>query len=211
MKITNYDYDMIVFLTRLVYYDLEYPQPYRCLEQIDLLSGLKLNMFDMGEYDLYVICGTNGLNDWIANFKVALHITPRQYKRAFNEIFRLSELRNKPIVIAGHSLGGGIAEYVASEIKKDVTCITFNGCGCLHLIKTPIQEVYNIITTRDILNGITEKIPFVKKYMKHSGIKIFIEDKGFLPLSVKSHCNFLIFDDVDIEEIINKNNTGEDK
>lgn len=78
MKITREDYDTIVFLTKLVYYELEYPQPFICLEQIDLLTGLKLNIFDMGEYDLYVICGTNGINDWVANVKVALRITPRQ-------------------------------------------------------------------------------------------------------------------------------------
>ena len=204
MKITREDYDTIVFLTRLVYYELEYPQPFICLKQIDLLTGLKLNIFDMEEYDLYVICGTNGLNDWIANIKVALRITPRQYKRAYNEVMWFSIGRNKPVVIVGHSLGGGIAEYVGSRLTSDVTCITFNGCGCLHLVDKPVETTYNIITSRDILNGITEHIPFAKKYMQHGGEKFFIEDKGFFPLSVKSHCNFLAFSKFDVNEFIDK-------
>ena len=206
MKITKEEYETIIFLTRLVYYDLDYPDMFNCLKQIDLLSGLRLNIFDMGEYDLYVLCGTNGLNDWVANIKVGLGITPRQYKRAYKEIHEFSMERERPMIIVGHSLGGGIAEYASSKIVGDVVCITFNGCGCLHLIDKPLEQTYNIITTRDILNGITEKIPFAKKYMKHGGVKIYVEDKGFFPLSVKSHCNFLIFDEIDTNVIIKQMN-----
>ena len=74
MKLTQKDYDMTVFLTRLVYYDIPYPDDFRCIGELKMLNGLRLNIFEMERFQLVVICGTNGfsIRDWIANIKVAL-------------------------------------------------------------------------------------------------------------------------------------------
>jgi hypothetical protein len=209
MNIKVEDYDVIVFLTRLVYYDLEYPDCFNCTHSLSLRSGLKLNKFDMDDYDLVVICGTNSFRDWVANFKVALRLTPIQYKQAYEFINSIEKDSNKPIIIVGHSLGGGIAEYVASSfaIYFNVTCITFNGCGSKHLINPSLRDnvnTYNIITSRDILNGITRRIPFAKNYLQHTGSSHIVKDDGLLPLSVKSHCNFSVFTKIDTDIFIDK-------
>lgn len=191
--LTQEDYDTICFLNRLVYFDLEYPKPFNKTSSCKSFNGLRMNVFDMGEYSLVICCGTDSLLDWISNFKVALGIKPYQYWDAYSHVIQEVYFKDtsKPIVMSGHSLGGGIAEYVASEIRCQ--CITFNGCGSKHLVPPNHRddfECINIITKHDILNGVTRHIPFVKNYMQHNGETYITGDNSWLPLSVKSHSDF---------------------
>ena len=204
-KITQEDYDVIVFLTKLVYLDLNFPEPFERKERIDKITGLRIDIFDMGEYELFIMCGTNGLNDWIANLKVGLGFVPRQYDQAYFNVKNRMPESSKPVIIAGHSLGGGLAEYVASNLyyHQQVICLTFNGCGCSHLIHPILRrenDVFNIITDDDILNSITRPLSIFGCYMQHTGKVIMVKDKHFF-LSVKSHCNFAAFNKVTVEEL----------
>lgn len=195
MELTQKDYDLMIFLARLVYYDIPYPDEFKCVGELEMFNGLRLNVFDFDKYQLIVICGTNGLSikDWIANIKVALGITPRQYKQAYNYIDDMIHKHDKPVIICGHSLGGGIAEWCTSELyhRKNVNCVTLNGCGCSHLMLPVLRDVdvLNIITKHDVLNGITRRLPF-KVYMQHIGESVIVDDQTWFPLSVKSHCDF---------------------
>lgn len=204
-KITQEDYDVIVFLTKLVYLDLKFPEPFERKERIDKITGLRIDIFDMGEYELFIMCGTNGLNDWIANLKVGLGFVPRQYDQAYFNVKNRMPESSKPVIIAGHSLGGGLAEYVASNLyyHQQVICLTFNGCGVSHLIHPILRktdDMFNIITDDDILNSITKPLCIFGSYMQHTGKIIIVKDKHFF-LSVKSHCNFAAFNKVTVEEL----------
>ena len=204
-KITQEDYDVIVFLTKLVYLDLKFPEPFERKERIDKITGLRIDIFDMGEYELFIMCGTNGLNDWVANLKVGLGFVPRQYDQAYFNVKNRMPNSSKPVIIAGHSLGGGLAEYVASNLyyHQQVICLTFNGCGCGHLIHPILRktdDMFNIITDDDILNSITRPLCIFGSYMQHTGKVIMVRDKHFF-LSVKSHCNFAAFNKVTVEEL----------
>ncbi len=204
-KITQEDYDVIVFLTKLVYLDLKFPEPFERKERIDKITGLRIDIFDMGEYELFIMCGTNGLNDWIANLKVGLGFIPRQYEQAYFNVKNRMPNSSKPVVIAGHSLGGGLAEYVASNLyyHQQVICLTFNGCGVSHLIHPILRktdDMFNIITDDDILNSITKPLCIFGSYMQHTGKIIMIKDKHFF-LSVKSHGNFSAFNKVTIQDL----------
>lgn len=204
-KLTQEDYDVIVFLTKLVYLDLEFPKPFERKERIEKITGLRIDVFDMGDYELFIMCGTNGLNDWVANLKVGLGFVPRQYDQAYYNVKNRMPESGKPVVIAGHSLGGGLAEYVTSNLyyHQQVICLTFNGCGCSHLIHPILRkenDMFNIITDDDILNSITRPLSIFGCYMQHTGKVIMVKDKHFF-LSVKSHCNFAAFNKVTVEEL----------
>ena len=204
-KLTQEDYDVIVFLTKLVYLDLKFPEPFERKERIDKITGLRIDIFDMGEYELFIMCGTNGLNDWIANLKVGLGFIPRQYEQAYFNVKNRMPNSSKPVIIAGHSLGGGLAEYVASNLyyHQQIICLTFNGCGVSHLIHPILRktdDMFNIITDDDILNSITKPLCIFGSYMQHTGKIIMVKDKHFF-LSVKSHCNFAAFNKVTVEEL----------
>ena len=61
LKITQEIYDTALFLSRCVYYEMEgvYPKPFdKCLTYEGKFSGLKMNVFDMEEYHIIVLCGT---------------------------------------------------------------------------------------------------------------------------------------------------------
>ena len=204
-KITQEDYDVIVFLTKLVYLDLKFPEPFERKERIEKITGLRIDIFDMGDYELFIMCGTNGLNDWVANLKVGLGFIPRQYEQAYFNVKNRMPNSSKPVIIAGHSLGGGLAEYVASNLyyHQQITCLTFNGCGVSHLIHPILRktdDMFNIITDDDILNSITRPLSIFGCYMQHTGKVIMVKDKHFF-LSVKSHCNFAAFNKVTVEEL----------
>ena len=204
-KITQEDYDVIVFLTKLVYLDLEFPKPFERKERIEKITGLRIDIFDMGDYELFIMCGTNGLNDWVANLKVGLGFIPRQYERAYFNVKNRMPNSSKPVVIAGHSLGGGLAEYVASNLyyHQQIICLTFNGCGVSHLIHPILRktdDMFNIITDDDILNSITKPLCIFGSYMQHTGKVIMVKDRHFF-LSVKSHGNFSAFNKVTVEEL----------
>ena len=81
MKITQYQYELCTFLNNCVYNKLAYPPYLHITNRIVRLSGLRMEIFDLREGIFVVICGTNSLKDWLANFKVALGITPNQHKQ----------------------------------------------------------------------------------------------------------------------------------
>ena len=192
MKITQEIYDTSLFLSRCVYYEIEgvYPKPFnKCLTYEGKFTGLKMNVFDMGEYYIAVLCGTNDFHDVVADIKVGLHITPYQYKRAVEVIERLEE---KPIVFVGHSLGGFLAGMLHSTFKEQSCAICLNPCGYRHLLKDEEGlNILNIITRHDILNNITINIPFAKKYLQTLGEVVVLEDRYWFPLSVKAHSDFV--------------------
>ena len=191
MKITQEIYDTSLFLSRCVYYEIEgvYPKPFnKCLTYEGKFTGLKMNVFDMGEYYIAVLCGTNDFHDVVADIKVGLHITPYQCKRAVEVIERLEE---KPIVFVGHSLGGFLAGMLHSTFKEQSCAICLNPCGYRHLLKDEEGlNILNIVTRHDILNNITRNIPFAKKYLQTLGEVAVLEDRYWFPLSVKAHSDF---------------------
>ena len=201
-KLTQNQYEQIVFLTKCIYVDdLVYPSFLGYQHSVVLLSGLRMNLFIGQDFDLFVICGTNSFRDWITNTKVALNITPRQHQQALKKVLQHYSTmdKDKPLIIAGHSLAGGIAEYCKSFMSNDVYCIGFNGCGVKHLCQNRSDDnILHIITSRDILNCITQVLPG-KNYMKHMGnVKKIDDSKTFNP--IKSHCNFEAFMKYHIDE-----------
>lgn len=192
LKITQEIYDTALFLSRCVYYEMEgvYPKPFdKCLTYEGKFSGLKMNVFDMEEYHIIVLCGTNDFHDVIADIKVGLCIVPRQYKTAVDAIEKLQE---KPIVFVGHSLGGFLAGVLHSTFKHKSCAICLNPCGYRHLLKDEEElNILNIVTKHDILNNITRNIPFAKKYLQTLGEVAVLEDRYWFPLSVKAHSDFV--------------------
>lgn len=185
-------YNRVVFLCNCVYKKLAYPYNYNMVYSVDKHSGLRLEYFKQKDVNIIVFCGTNQLKDWISNFKMALGIRPIQFKQALKICKELAYEDDKPLVICGHSLGGGIAQYVGNKIEKEnVIVVTFNGAGIKHISKPKYEfGIYNFVTHRDILNRITSKLPF--NYFKHNGDVIYVKDIK-KQNGIKSHSDFKSF------------------
>ena len=124
MKITQEIYDTALFLSRCVYYEMEgvYPKPFdKCLTYEGKFSGLKMNVFDMEEYHIIVLCGTNDFHDVIADIKVGLCIVPRQYKTAVDATYG-RRTRAVLIMDSGHIILSAVQpETVGGRIDKTIS------------------------------------------------------------------------------------------
>ena len=75
--------------------------------------------------------GTGSLEDWIADF-AHVRKMPDQYKKGLeftNKIIQTCGCNKNDIVVTGHSLGGGLAQYVAMSVEANVKAYTFNPAG----------------------------------------------------------------------------------
>ena len=205
LQITQEQYENIVFLTRCVYYDLPYPTMLGYQQSASLLTGLRINVFDTPSHTFVVICGTNQVRDWITNLKAGLGIIPRQYQQALSFILNIYKDmdKEKPLIIAGHSLGAMIANYCASFMSDtDVICIGFNGAPVGHLCGNKnSNNIVNIIAKNDLLNCVCKLFP-VNTYMKHIG-QVHIVNDNYKINKIKAHCDlntFMKFSIYDIYE-----------
>ena len=208
MKITQYQYELCTFLNNCVYSELAYTPYLHMTNRIVKVSGLRVEIFDLKDGIFVVICGTNSFVDWLANFKVALGITPNQHKQALaivkDELCK-AQVKGKPLICSGHSLGSGIVEYCIANLGNieydNYMGIGYNGCGVAHLggyVKK--GKMINVGTSRDILNGITERLPF-KKYMQHfTPLNIVKDTTTWNP--IKSHSNFEVMMKCNIKTIV---------
>lgn len=184
---------VITRLTQYSYYDIAYPRHIKVKKYHSPLTCLDAIYFNLDEYDIFIFQGTTSLVDWVADLKMALGIKPRQFKRALKFV-KNNGNKNKKTIIAGHSLGGAITEYVISELKctDNLLGVTYNGAGVKHLLKNKNKNVhiYNYISDRDILNRLTRKLPF--GLFDHLGETLILKDEEFKN-GFKSHSNFRTF------------------
>lgn len=206
MKLTQREYELCTFLNDCVYNELAYPPMMGMTNRIIKLSGLRVEVFDFPQAIIIVFCGTNSFVDWLANIKIALGIVSNQHKQASaivkDELCK-AQIKNKPLIVSGHSLGSGLMEYSIANLSNveydNYMGIGYNGCGVKHLggyVKE--GKILNVITSRDILNGITSKLPG-KNYMKHYGGVNYIKDNTTWN-PIKSHSNFEVMMKYNVEK-----------
>lgn len=210
MQLTQREYDICVFLSQLIYTKVVLPQALRPSHTVKTLSGLRADIFEFEEVTYICFSGTNGLfaiNDWICNIKMFLGIVPGQFKEAMK--FVKEEIGDKRTIVCSHSLGGAIAQYCVVRTSADnVCCINFNPAGIRHILKPKKHNLYedniwNIVTHRDILYRLTAILPF--NWMKNVGKTIIIQD-DISWNGIKSHSAWEIFERVGLKDIIQINN-----
>ena len=185
------EWEQVTFLTKAVYCNLPIPSQFK-YSKIDTSCGLTGVFVELEDYDLLLFRGTNSFVDWITNFKMIFFV-PRQLKDAL--AFAKENIRpNRKTIIAGHSLGGAIVQYVCNEIElTNFVGVAYNPAGVMHLVKPKFDfYLYNFITDRDLLNCITRKLPW--NFFTNIGQEIIIEDK-ISKNKIESHSNFQVFMD----------------
>ncbi|MEC4766136.1 Mbeg1-like protein [Halomonas sp. CUBES01] len=103
------------------------PYPIEIEGEADGFSAT-LSKTDSGQWVL-AFRGTDGVNqeDWSNNAKQALMGSSSQYDNALELADRVKRVLGEDVLIAGHSLGGGLAAAAAYETGLDA--VTFNAAG----------------------------------------------------------------------------------
>lgn len=89
----------------------------------DAESGFDAALYKNGQGQIVLaMCGTDELKDWGSNFGQGLGMETAQYDRALQLTHKAQEAFGKDMILAGHSLGGGLA--AASAMVYDIPAIT---------------------------------------------------------------------------------------
>lgn len=151
-------------------------------------SGLQAHIYtdDDGNVAL-VFVGSNERRDWIpTNFGQGLGIEVAQYKQAIELSKGLKEIYGNNLIIAGHSLGGGLA--AASSMATGAPAVTFNAAGVhrrtIERLDIDFQEAKQLAAAGNIRNyrvdgefltHAQEKMPLVNRVMPDAvGVQIDI-------------------------------------
>lgn len=101
--------------------------------------------------------GTNVLSreDWSSNITQYIGLPTPQYELALLVARQAIERYGSNLTVTGHSLGGGLAQYVAANIE--VNAVTFNAAGLSFLSGAGLrlgERVININGSRDVVSAI---------------------------------------------------------
>ncbi len=105
---------------------------------------------------IIAFCGTNSAADISSDIDLMRNKLPKQYSsaKAFYDIVTQDDkLKNKNIILAGHSLGGALAQLVGAVTRK--TTYSFNGIGvrkCLSQIGCSETYMYSNVHSYCVMN-----------------------------------------------------------
>lgn len=95
----------------------------------DPQTGLRVVAYQKKNDIIVAYCGTNDEKDFISDAQMAMNEVPEQFEKA-NQFYldTVEKNPNASVVLTGHSLGGSLAQLVASR-NRATSAITFNAFG----------------------------------------------------------------------------------
>lgn len=113
-------------------------------------------------------CGTNDKKDISNDTQMAKGEIPEQFKEA-DEFFQQIAKENEgcPILVTGHSLGGSLAELVASK-NESTAAVTFNAFGVDKIVNSDKAKELSLKDNQNSYNYIIDGDP-VSTSSKHVG------------------------------------------
>lgn len=100
-------------------------------------TGLRVVAYQKKNDIIIAYCGTNDDKDFVSDAQMAMNEVPDQYEKA-NQFYldTVAKNPNASVILTGHSLGGSLAQLVASR-HKETSAITFNAFGIKSILKNP--------------------------------------------------------------------------
>ncbi|MGH8080739.1 MAG: hypothetical protein ACREP7_09195 [Lysobacter sp.] len=158
----------------------------KSLENSD--TGFRAGIYTDGN-GKYVVAyaGSNDLQDWINNARQGIGWDSKQYDQAVQLAQDAQQAFGENMVIAGHSLGGGLAATAA--LATDTTAVTFNASG-VHddtlrglgldpgTVKNDAEngQIRRYNVGGEILTAAQEDVPLLNKIPDAPGHEITLKD-----------------------------------
>lgn len=147
-------------------------EPY--VEQENEKTGFKATAYKKDNDIIIAYRGTNDSKDLTSDAQMAAGKLPEQYEDA--EKFFKEISKNNPdcsVVVTGHSLGGSLAELVASKYD-DTAAITYNAFGVDNIINSEQGKQLKMQDNNNSFNYIVNGDP-VSNCSKHVGTTTVVE------------------------------------
>lgn len=93
----------------------------------DAASGFQAGIYSDNQQYVLAFAGTNDMRDWLSNVRQATGYDDVQYNQAVSLAKSAKAAFGDALVIAGHSLGGGLAATAA--LATGTVAVTFNAAG----------------------------------------------------------------------------------
>lgn len=100
-------------------------------------TGLRVVAYQKKNDIIIAYCGTNDEKDFVSDAQMAMNEVPEQYEKA-NQFYldTVTKNPNASVILTGHSLGGSLAQLVASR-HRETSAVTFNAFGIKSILKNP--------------------------------------------------------------------------
>ncbi|MFV0441256.1 MAG: lipase family protein [Lachnospirales bacterium] len=189
---------------------------YRILSYEETSKGMGAYAFLMDTNDIiFAYRGTElfDYRDIVTDFKIGIGSNPKsigQFKNAIDfaekTLSRYAFIIGDNVYFTGHSLGGGLASYVALSLafEYNVACITFNGVGVAHSKVSKLDcklknTIVDIAFFDDLIGAFGEEV----------GTQIYIKEGKRILKNFSKHSITHFFDYIFYDRILYRNKKGD--
>lgn len=152
-------------------------------------TGLRVVTYQKKNDIIVAYCGTNDDKDFVSDAQMAMNEVPEQYEKA-NQYYldTVAKYPNASVVLTGHSLGGSLAQLVASR-HKETSAVTFNAFGIKSIIKNPETKTKDYFQdNKNSFNYIIDGDP-VSNSTQHVGVTTHLKKTAMNNHSIANYIN----------------------
>lgn len=152
-------------------------------------TGLRVVTYQKKNDIIVAYCGTNDDKDFVSDAQMAMNEVPEQYEKA-NQYYldTVAKNPNASVVLTGHSLGGSLAQLVASR-HKETSAVTFNAFGIKSILKNPETKTKDYFQdNKNSFNYIIEGDP-VSNSTQHVGVTTHLKKTAINNHSIANYIN----------------------
>ena len=163
---------------------------YKPVEKLeDAQTGLRVVTYKKNNDIIVAYCGTNDVKDFVSDAQMAMNEVPEQFEKANQYYLNTVEKNpNASVMVTGHSLGGSLAQLVASK-NRTTSAITFNAFGIKSIMNNKNKESQEVFQdNKNSFNYIIMGDP-VSNSTQHVGVTTRLKKTAINNHSIANYIN----------------------
>lgn len=152
-------------------------------------TGLRVVAYQKKNDIIVAYCGTNDEKDFVSDAQMAMNEVPEQFEKA-NQFYldTVEKNPNASVILTGHSLGGSLAQLVASK-NRATSAITFNAFGIKSIMNNKDRKQQDVFQdNKNSFNYIIMGDP-VSNSTQHVGVTTRLKKTALNNHSIANYIN----------------------